>query len=708
MGPRQAPEIYELIVGKTDYPYLDGTVHLFVGGSAAHGAKLEGKSDFDLLGVYVPPIEEVVGVRGVDEHWVWSTAGDKVRNGANDIDMNMYSLRKWARMATSGNPSAIEFMFVDNLAPKSDIWERFVTPNIPVFLSSHAGLHFQKFCEHMLRTLKGEGQGKRGKRLDLIAEFGYDCYDDSQTEFLTDRGWKKFDGVLNSDKVAAFDPLTGEIKFETPLSKIDKHYSGLLYEVEPQLTRCVVTPNHNMAVSPASRNPKTNFSTKFDPGKADWGLVPISSLMSGVKKRVARSMYHIRRAGSRRDQRFDVQSEYLLLAGMYLSEGSIAFYKSKTGKKVKAARLTRTKEGKDEYYKYADRLIRLFQGHRHDYPRKHVECETTWVFPRKIARQIYADFGHHKEKHLPDWCFRLSYDQAWEMWNGLCLGDGTRIKTKRSVGQGVVFYTSVKNLADDIHAMMVSSGHICVVNGPYGPYGYEPKSAFGDCAMYQVYRPDDQNPYRCVNFRSGILKTGEEPDLEKGYSIKESLVENRRIVCFEMPSGTLITRSNGRPAFQGNSKAAMHLIRVLNEGIELMETGRITLPRPEKEHLIDIRKGKAGTLKDIEDIAQALFTRLESARLASALPPAVDLGKVSGIITSAQETVWNQSNEVLQIISKAFSVSAWWIASHNKANPTPLTGKWDEWQDQKWVEREMVKVAMDLHEKEKADAKKGV
>ena len=323
MASRQAPEIYELIVRETDYPYLGDTIHLFIGGSAAHGAKLENKSDFDLLGVYIPPMEEIVGIRGVDEHWVWSTAGDKVRNQANDIDMNMYSLRKWAKMAIAGNPSAIEFMFMDNLAPKNAVWDHFVIPNIPVFLSSHAGLHFQKFCEHMLRTLKGEGQGKRGKREDLIAEFGYD------------------------------------------------------------------------------------------------------------------------------------------------------------------------------------------------------------------------------------------------------------------------------------------------------------------------------------------------------------------------------------------TKAAMHLIRVLNEGIELMKTGKITLPRPEKEHLIDIRKGKAGSLKDIEDIAQELFIRLEATRLASVLPPVIDLGRVSDIVTNAQETVWNQTNEVLQIISKAFSVATWHIADNNKSNPTPLVDKWDGWKDKDWVEREMIKIAMELHQKDK-------
>jgi hypothetical protein len=36
-------------------------------------------------------------------------------------------------------------------------------------------------------------------------------------------------------------------------------------------------------------------------------------------------------------------------------------------------------------------------------------------------------------------------------------------------------------------------------------------------------------------------------------------------------------------------KAAMHVIRLLNEGIELMRSGTITLPCPEKELLITIR-----------------------------------------------------------------------------------------------------------------------
>jgi hypothetical protein len=43
-------------------------------------------------------------------------------------------------------------------------------------------------------------------------------------------------------------------------------------------------------------------------------------------------------------------------------------------------------------------------------------------------------------------------------------------------------------------------------------------------------------------------------------------------------------------------KAAMHVIRLLNEAIELMRSGTITLPRSEKELLITIRTGNYGSL----------------------------------------------------------------------------------------------------------------
>lgn len=54
-------------------------------------------------------------------------------------------------------------------------------------------------------------------------------------------------------------------------------------------------------------------------------------------------------------------------------------------------------------------------------------------------------------------------------------------------------------------------------------------------------------------------------------------------------------------------RAAMHLIRLLSEGVELMGSGTITLPRPEKELLITIRTGQYGSLERVLTLADILF-----------------------------------------------------------------------------------------------------
>jgi uncharacterized protein len=57
----------------------------------------------------------------------------------------------------------------------------------------------------------------------------------------------------------------------------------------------------------------------------------------------------------------------------------------------------------------------------------------------------------------------------------------------------------------------------------------------------------------------------------------------------------------------------MHVIRLLSEGIELMRSGVITLPRPEKELLITIRTEQYGSLERVLKLANALFFELERA-----------------------------------------------------------------------------------------------
>ena len=77
-------------VQQSGFPHLDSLIHLFVGGSELHGAKVKDTDDLDIYGVYLEPPELVLGLEKQD-FYVWSTAGDERRNTADDTDVCLYS-----------------------------------------------------------------------------------------------------------------------------------------------------------------------------------------------------------------------------------------------------------------------------------------------------------------------------------------------------------------------------------------------------------------------------------------------------------------------------------------------------------------------------------------------------------------------------------------------------------------------------------------
>jgi hypothetical protein len=81
-------------------------------GSTAHGTGIAGGEDHDEMGVV---IESPTQVLGLDEHGIRTvmlrTQPEGVRSGPGDTDRTLHSLRRFVRMATSGNPSILMAMW---------------------------------------------------------------------------------------------------------------------------------------------------------------------------------------------------------------------------------------------------------------------------------------------------------------------------------------------------------------------------------------------------------------------------------------------------------------------------------------------------------------------------------------------------------------------------------------------------------------------
>lgn len=146
-------------------------IHALVGGSQLHGVKLEGTDDRDLYGIYIESPESCFW--DGFQHFVTSTAPQTERNRASDVDVICYSLRKFAHLASAGNPTILHMLFTP--ADRSEAEWNTVVESRDLFLAKAHALKYRGYADAQLRRMMGDrGRGKHGQRPELEQEFGYD------------------------------------------------------------------------------------------------------------------------------------------------------------------------------------------------------------------------------------------------------------------------------------------------------------------------------------------------------------------------------------------------------------------------------------------------------------------------------------------------------------------------------------------------------
>jgi len=78
-------------------------------------------------------------------------------------------------------------------------------------------------------------------------------------------------------------------------------------------------------------------------------------------------------------------------------------------------------------------------------------------------------------------------------------------------------------------------------------------------------------------------------------------------------------------------KSLYHAVRVAHEAMELMATGKLTFPRPEKDLLLEIRLGKL-PLEAVQDMIEENLERVEKAVLVSSLPEKPDYAFADNLV----------------------------------------------------------------------------
>lgn len=159
-------------------PLPESTILLVEVGSTAHGTGLPGGEDHDEMGVLVESPEQVLGVNDRGFATVMQrTQPEGARSGPGDTDRTLHSLRRFIRLAATGNPSILMAMWAPVLHATRAGHELQALGE--AFVGRHVIPRYRGYMQAQgmrLLGLRGGGHGRRGggQREELVERYGYD------------------------------------------------------------------------------------------------------------------------------------------------------------------------------------------------------------------------------------------------------------------------------------------------------------------------------------------------------------------------------------------------------------------------------------------------------------------------------------------------------------------------------------------------------
>ena len=144
---------------------INNCIAIFKVGSQLYGTNIP-TSDTDYEGIFIEEPDHIIGTNRCDEV-DFSTNKTNKRNTENDIDLKLFSLRKFFSLAKQNNPNKIELFFIpeDKYIFKTKIWETILN-NKHLFISKKLKFSFSGYAFSQRNKLLTKKQ-----RLNELKEF---------------------------------------------------------------------------------------------------------------------------------------------------------------------------------------------------------------------------------------------------------------------------------------------------------------------------------------------------------------------------------------------------------------------------------------------------------------------------------------------------------------------------------------------------------
>lgn len=411
----------------------------------------------------------------------------------------------------------------------------------------------------------------------LPLQTGDKCFSED-TDLLTETGWKNIKDVTLDDKIATLNPETNCFEYLYPDSLHKIPYNGPMYTIDtPQLKTCV-TPYHNNFV-------QKRHSDHFELIKAENCFNRrISFKKDGIwngKTVDTFTFPGLPNVKGFEDPLTIDMASYLVLLGMFLSEGSCVWNEKHRNYNVNIVQLK--PEG----------VLALKDAENKYNIGKYFESQGRLINRDKRIVKYFMQFGHAKDKFIPNHVFALSSDQQRLLLDWLMWGDGT-IKD----GLYKSYTTISERLANDIQ-------RLCLHIGIAAHIKRRKKLGGGNINGRPI-----MGKYICYNVKFVNKKLT--PQINHGHAkVKQDFATyyNGYVYCPTMPKWNVVyTRRNGVPMWSGNCAA-----RYANKGVTARVVPTSEMPIAADGKPIDVIFGPTG-----------IVSRVNSAQLVEAM-----LGKVA-------------------------------------------------------------------------------
>lgn len=146
-------------------PPYPGEILRAITGSTVHGLSVANTDDLDLMGIRIEAVSEYLTLGAPFEQHEYRSAGGQNPSRAGDVDLVVYSLRKYLHLATKGNPSILNLLFVpeEHRHVDSPLAQQ-LRDLVPHILSRQAGYRYLGYMKAQRERLEGvRGQKRTGQ-----------------------------------------------------------------------------------------------------------------------------------------------------------------------------------------------------------------------------------------------------------------------------------------------------------------------------------------------------------------------------------------------------------------------------------------------------------------------------------------------------------------------------------------------------------------